>query len=527
MDRHRAPLSTLDTLRRAANVVVVVPLCWLALFLIAPLVSMLVRALSWSSLTDLISDSAIRRVLWFTLWQAALSTVLTVLVAWPITWASARYSFFGRRFVRGLVTTPFVLPTVVVAAAIRALLPENLATGVVAILCAHVVFNIAVVLRIVGARWERESNDLVDTARMLGMSSSRAFIALTLPRLRSSIIAAAGVVFVFCFTSYGVIRILGGSRRSTLETEIFFRAVQLGDTSGAVALCVMQIIAVMVVVALVSRHGDSSASQARVQSIPARHFPRRRRWVVAAASITALAVCAPFVSMFVKSVRTRTGWSFAPWTRLVDGSLRTLGVDVGTAITNSLVYSAITVAIALPLAMAMASYVAYAQRPTIFTRAVAGTSFLPLATSSVVLGLGVVITFNSQPFDWRSRWWILPCMFSVVALPLMVRTLVPALRAIPDTWRDSAATLGASPMHTWWMVDIRSMRRPIATAAGLGAAVSLGEFGVASFLTRSGHETLPVTIARLLARPGDVTQGSGYALSCMMVIVVVLVMSRA
>lgn len=82
-------------------------------------------------------------------------------------------------------------------------------------------------------------------------------------------------------------------------------------------------------------------------------------------------------------------------------------------------------------------------------------------------------------------------------------------------------------MRTWWRVDVRSVRRPIALAVGLGAAVSLGEFGATSFLTRSGHETLPVSIARLLGRPGDVMQSGGYALSCVMAIVVIGVMARA
>lgn len=527
MDRHRAAVGVEDTFRRTANTVVVIPLCWIGLFLLAPLASMLSREFSWSSLVDVFASPATRRVLWFSLWQATLSSALTLVVAWPVTWACARYSFAGRRIVRGLVSAPFVLPTVVVAAAIRSLLPEQMATGVAAILLAHVVFNIAVVVRVVGARWERESADLVDIARTLGMSPPKAFATFTVPRLRSSILSAVGVVFVFCFTSFGVVRILGGSRRSTVETEIYFRAVQLGDTSSAVALCVVQVAAVALVMAIVSRHSEVSSSVAKVHTVPAAHFPRRRRLIVASSSVTVLVVSAPFVSMFVKSLRTRTGWSFDPWTRLFDGTFRSMGVDVGSAVANTLVYAAVTVAIALPLALSIASVIAYSPRSTLITRCAGGASLLPLVTSSVILGLGVVITFDVAPIDWRSRWWMLPCMFSVVALPLMVRALVPALRAVPMSWRDAAATLGASPARTWWSVDMRSMRRPIATAVGLGAAVSLGEFGVASFLTRTGHETLPVSIARLLARPGDAMQSSGYALSCLMVVVVVVVMARA
>lgn len=520
-------MNSLSHLRNYARLLIVLPLLWLALFFFLPVVSMFAREFTLASFTHVLSDSATHRILWFTTWQAAASTILTLALAWPVTWACSRYSFRGRRAVRGIVSTPFVLPTVVVAAAIRSSMPAAMSTGIVPILLAHVLFNIAVVVRIVGARWEQERSDLVDTARTLGLSPLRAFVRVTMPRLRGSLTAAASVVFVFCFTSFGVVRILGGSRRSTLEVEIFFRAVQLGDVPAAVALSLIQIVVVMVVAALVAREPYDDMSAARVLATPARHFPARRRAVIAACSLTVAAVSVPFVSMLAHSFRAGDGWSVKPWIRLFDGSFRAIGVDVPSSIANSLVYAAVASAVAVPLAVCVASTIAYSTRPDALTRFAGAAVFVPLATSAVVLGLGVIIAFDSSPIDWRAHWGMFPATFSVIALPLMVRTLVPPLRAIPLAWRDAAATLGASPIREWWSVDMRTLRRPIATATGLCAAVSLGEFGATSFLTRDGHSTLPVVIARLLARPGDLMQSSGYALSCVMVAVVATVMARA
>lgn len=527
MDEHRSPLSTVDVYRRHASIFAAVPFAWIALFFVAPLATMIAKAFSWSAFLDVLGEHSTRHVLWFTVWQASASVLVTLVCAWPVTWACSRFTFRGRRLVRGIVSAPFVLPTVVVAAAMRSVLPSPWASGTTAILLAHALFNIAVVVRVVGARWERESPALVETARTLGMSPLRAFATITWPHLRSSVMAAAGIIFVFCFTSFGVIRILGGSRFTTLEVDIYIRAAQLGNLQDAVALSVVQLVVVLLVVTLLSRRVDVPVPNAIIHAVPIGDFPNKRRIVSFTCVGTAAIVLLPFMSMLFRSFRTRDGWTTHGWSRLIDGSLKSVGVDVVRAATNSIAYMTVTVLVAVPLAICAASVIAYSRRPTILTRILLLATSAPIATSAVALGLGIVITFDVTPVAWRGEWWMLPCTYSVIALPLMVRTLVSPLRAVPNGWRDVSATLGASPLRTWWNVDIRSSRRPILLATGLCAAVALGEFGATSFLTRSGHDTLPVAIARLLSRPGDLMQSSGYALAFVMVCVVITVMSRA
>ena len=90
---------------------------------------------------------------WFTLWQAAASTVLTLLLGLLPAFVLARYRFPGRALVLALVTVPFVLPTVVVGSAFLALLPASWDQTAAAIIVAHVYFNLAVVVRTVGTLW--------------------------------------------------------------------------------------------------------------------------------------------------------------------------------------------------------------------------------------------------------------------------------------------------------------------------------------------------------------------------------------
>ena len=110
---------------------------------------------------------------------------------------------------------------------------------------------------------------------------------------------------------------------------------------------------------------------------------------------------------------------------------------------------------------------------------------LPLGASAVMLGFGFLIAFDDPPLDFRRSWWLVPVVQSLVAVPFVVRSLVPALRAIDDRLREAAAVLGASPARVWREIDLPLALRALAAAAGLAFAVCLGEFGATVFLARA------------------------------------------
>jgi thiamine transport system permease protein len=143
------------------------------------------------------------------------------------------------------------------------------------------------------------------------------------------------------------------------------------------------------------------------------------------------------------------------------------------------------------------------------------------------LGFGIIVTFDQSPFDWRGETWLLPVVHALVALPLALHLLTPALQAIPPAHREVAQTLGAPPFRVWWNIDVRHMRSPIVSAGALSFAVSLGEFGATTFLSRSSSTTLPIAIGQLLGRPGTTLQASGFALAALLAITTAVVMSRA
>ena len=220
------------------------PLLFLAVFFVWPVAAIIGRGLSVSGVRDVLTDPGLRQVAWFTLWQAVVSTVLTLVLGLLPAYVLARYRFPGRAVVLALVTVPFVLPTVVVGTAFLALLPSSMDQSVAAILIAHVYFNLAVVIRTVGTLWAQLDPRLEDAARTLGGSPFRVLRTVTLPLLRPALLAAASIVFLFTFTSYGVIRVLGGPRHSTLEVEIWRITTQSLDLRTAAALALTQLLAV-------------------------------------------------------------------------------------------------------------------------------------------------------------------------------------------------------------------------------------------------------------------------------------------
>ncbi|MFM8389512.1 MAG: ABC transporter permease subunit, partial [Actinomycetota bacterium] len=138
-------------------------------------------------ITAIATEGGLRGTVWFTTWQAVVSTVLTLVVGLPITWILSRHEFTGRRFVRALTLVPFVLPTLVVGLAFRAVLPADLRTGIFPLVVAHVFLNVAVVVRIAGARWESQPRSFDEAAATLGAGPVTRFRTVTWPMLRGSV----------------------------------------------------------------------------------------------------------------------------------------------------------------------------------------------------------------------------------------------------------------------------------------------------------------------------------------------------
>jgi thiamine transport system permease protein len=520
-----------------------VPLAFLGLFFVYPVVAILLRGLSvdgrWQlgAFTDVLGDPVMRQVAWFTLWQAVVSTTLTLVAGLPAAYCFARLEFRGKRLLWAALIVPFVLPTVVVASAFLGVvgpggpLGVDLRGTIWAILIAHVFFNYAVVVRTVGAFWSQLDPALEDSARMLGASRWRAFREVTLPLLRPAIAAAASIVFLFTFTSFGVVLLLGGPQHHTLEVEIYHQTARLLNLDTAAVLAIVQLVAVAAVLIWYARQQERRA--VALQLRPAAETSRRPTTLVDKAMLAgnglvmATLLGVPLGVLAARSFDTPDGFGLASY-RALETSRRgsVLFVSPLEAIRNSLLFASAATVVAIVVG-GLAAYAIAGGRRTDRTggpmRWIDTALMLPLGVSAVTVGFGFLIALDRPPVDLRESVALVPIAHALVAVPFVIRIVVPVLRSIDPAAREAASVLGASPPRVWWEVDAPVLGRSVVVAAGFAFAVSLGEFGATVFLARADWPTLPIAIFRFLGQPGPLNFGQAMALSTILMAVTVVV----
>ena len=355
-----------------------------------------------------------------------------------------------------------------------------------------------------------------DQARVLGASRLRVFQQVVLPRLAPSVAAASAIVFLFSFTSFGVVLVLGGPARATLETEIYRYAIVRLDLPTAAALAVVQLAAVVALVA-VSNALERRRATAEPAAPPAAEPRRRGPGLVANLAVMAMVLGLPVAVLVERSLAAGRGggYSLRNYTALAE-RVNLLPDTALAALRNSLLFALPASAIALLVGGAATLVVVRGGRWG--TRGI-GRAFdvgltLPLGTSAVTIGLGFLLVLDRPPIDIRTSVIIVPIAHAVVGTPFVVRTLVPMLRTVSPRVREAAAVLGASPRRVRREVDLRVAARGVAVGAGFAFAVSLGEFGATSFIPRRPETlTAPLALFRLLGTPGEALRGQAMALA--------------
>jgi thiamine transport system permease protein len=523
------------------------PLCFLGLFFAWP-VGSIVRlgfvsdgALDLSGFGEVFGRSRTWRIIGQTVAQSVTATVLTVLVGVPGAHLLYRCRFPGRALVRVIVTVPFVLPTVVVGVAFRNLLVEGGpleglgADGTFpAVVAALVFFNYAVVVRTVGSMWAHLDPRPEQAARALGASPWQAFVSVTLPALWPAVASAASLVFLFCATSFGTVLVLGGPGYGTVETEIWLQTTQFLDLRSAAVLSMVQLAVVVTSLYLAahSRRRREATLRLRVEGSVDRPLRLADVPVIAlTGGVVGGLLLTPLASMLVGSVRVGDHWGLDHYRNLSStGPDGLLEVSVWEAALNSVRIAIDATWIAMLVGGLACVVLTRRPRAASGRRALAvfdGLFMLPLGVSAVTVGFGLLVALSLGPFDLRDSVLLVPVAQAVVAVPLVVRTLLPVLRAVDSRLREVAAVLGAGPARVFWTVDLPVLGRSLGLSVGFAFAVSLGEFGATSFLARPERPTLPVVIARLIGRPGAENLGMALAASTVLAVATTLVIAVA
>ena len=553
LDKNASGLSVNRNRNVAALLLWIMPVLFLLLFYFYPLGSIihLVLGESVNEGTESINWFSIWKPITFTFWQAILSTMATLIIGLPAAYVFARYKFLGKRFIRILTTIPFILPTVVVAAAFNTLLgprgwvniilmdifnlaapPINIMNTLSAIIIAHVFYNTTIMIRIIGSAWVQVDPKIESASRVLGASPLKTLWEITLPLLKHSILAASLLVFLFDFTSFGVVLILGGPQFATLEVEIYIQSLYMLNLKLAGILSMIQLIFTLLFTVLYSRIlGSKSipiAPSMKGEGVSKPDTNRERLLIIIVNVALIILLILPILSLGARSIikldadrgergEIQTGLTFSYYKELFINRRQSLFyVPPIDAIRNSIIYASLTVIISITLGIMTARALT---KQLWINRVLDPILLLPLGTSAVTLGLGYILIYSKLNFNNISFPWIIPVAHSLVALPFVVRTIQPALSSIPANLKEAAAVLGASPRKVWKEIEFPIILRSVMAAAIFSFVISLGEFSATMFLTRPEYPTIPVAIYRFISQPGQLNYGQALAMSTILMVV--------
>ena len=524
-----------------------VPFVFLALFYFYPLIKIFALSFSFGGeweverFVQLFSKRYYLKVFWFTLWQALLSTLLALITALPGAYVFARYRFPGKQFFKSLATLPFVLPTVVVASAFQSLLGNNglINLGLIRffnfdqppiqinhsiwfILIAHVFYNYSVIFRIVCGFWANITDEMSEAASMLGASPWRIFSKVTLPLLRPALITSSLLVFVLCFSSFGVVLLLGGPKYATIEVEIYRQAIYFFNLPVAATLSLIQITFTFALIWIYTGIQKKTSIQLNPRFKKVRHGSRlnmiRKAMIGANIGFILLFLGAPLIALLVRSIVQDHRISLIYYSSLFTNRTDSIFFVPPT---NSIYYSLGFALITLIAAVTLGTLASNGLTSTHsrLTPVLESLFMLPLSTSAVTLGFGFIISLDRPPLNLRTSIFLIPIAHTLVALPFVIRSVLPSIRSIPRRLRESASILGASPWKVWFHVDAPVVMRSVVIGAIFAFTISLGEFGATLFIARPDSPTIPLSIYRFLDQPGSLNYGQAMAMSSILLLI--------
>lgn len=487
------------------NAPLTIPAVFLALFLAVPLLSVLVQAGDADAWAWLASPYARGRILGAAL-QATLSVALTLALALPLAWHHHARALPFSSTQMAIHAAPFVLPVFVIVHGVQQMLGNGgwtarltgldvlAAIGPLgAIVVAHAYYNYGFAARLIHAALERRPHHLEEAAATLGATGAGAFWRVTAPMLAPAVGSVALLVFLFSFTSFGVVLWLGQGQHSTLETLIYQNlGGVLPRTGRAAALGVLQVgINVLLLVGY-------------LRLFKRAHWPRRTvrpgpgaSWGHSLGSYAAVALAvAPLLAVLSGGFQVRGEWTLEPWRALLDADHpgHLAGFHLGEVVGRTLAYAAASMVASVALAVSLAYGLERAGRLRGLAETVAA---VPLGTSSVLLGFGYLLAFGAGSLlDLRGRFIGIVIVHTLVAFPFVARALLPAFQQRDQRLDEAAATLGAPPRAVAGRLHLPLLRAPLMAAAGFAIAMSLGDFGASLLLMQTDTMSLTVWISR-------------------------------
>jgi thiamine transport system permease protein len=499
------------------------PLLFLGVLFFWPLSNILSRGFQGDWVLHLLNPRD-WSITWFTVWQALLSTALTLVLAIPGAYLLYRKKFWGQRALRSLITIPFMLPTIVVATGFTIFRDAGhlWSNPILWIIAAHVFLNYSLAVRTIGSFWMSLDLQTEEAAAMAGAGRLRTVWSISLPQLKPALISAGASTFLYCTASYGVILVLGGGQVHSLETEIATAANTLLDLPKASALALIQSLLSVIAFGITQTGGRANIGIEVGEHDGDVKRLDKRDWFASLISfpVIAILILAPMSMIVYKTFAEGSGFVGNFVNLGGRGTRNILNLSVIDAMGNSIRNMLISAAIAMVIGITVSYLLALPTKTfkqTLAVRVLDVMFLLPLGISTVVLGFGYLVTFGGYPLPLRETWLVTPLIQSVMSVPIVIRLVYPALVSVDRSHYEAAATGGANRWQIWWFIELPMIRFSVYTAAAFAALVSLGEFGAASLLAYGDQATLPTVLYSLISKPGGENYGMAMAASTLII----------
>ena len=508
------------------------PVLFMVVLFYLPLANVFQLALGPGIIGQVPTEVSVWPVFWFTIWQALLSTGIALILGIPGAYVLYRRSFRGSNVLKSLITVPFMLPSLVVAIAVTE--AGSLVGGVdpvAAIIFANVFANYAVVVRNIGAQWQTLDLATEEEAAVSGAGRLVTALRVSLPQLKSSIRASSAIIMLYCASAYGIVLSLGGGQINTLETAISVSVLQRLDLGHASLLALLQI-AFSLLAFTVSRWGGTNPlsftpNTHKSKALDKRDLPAT---LFSFSVIFTLILVPLFLVLSRAFVSSDGAFTLDNFFNLDSRGARDL---LNITFFEAALKSGRNLLVAIVVSMFLGILVAFLlaeqtrakrRRKTDFLGITLDAAFLlPIGVSSVVIGVGYLVTLTGDLAWLRSSWILVPLVQSIFSIPLVVRIVYPSLLAIEVSSREQAMTDGARNSQLFWYIDLALIKPVLKTAVAFSALVSIGEFGVANLLSFGEQSTIPVLMYQLIARPGAQNYGMSLAVASLLTLITIAI----
>jgi thiamine transport system permease protein len=480
-----------------------------------------------NNIIDVLISDYNRRIIGFTLFQAFLSTIFTLVLGLPGAWLLAKKQFPGKRILKAVSAVPFVLPSILVVLGFVIFFGNNgflnklimsitdttepplrILYSMTAIILAHGFYNFPIVLRLVSTLWEKLDKCQANAAMSLGAGRFRLFFTVTLPQLLPVILASSALVFVFCFTSFAVILVLGGGPAfTTIEVEIYRQARISLNLNAAAALSIVGILITLIFV-YINVHFQSSLNYHEHIKNPdiytktkETRFKTINPGIFIYVLIIVLLVAAPVISIIIKSflqpaVINNTGvFSSSAYRDILNPSPGNYGITLISAIANSISYAGYTVI----LSIIIGTLVSFILRGKKKSAKFLDTLFmLPISVSSVILGLGYLRLMNLIRGPLKHSSILIILAHTIIAYPFVTRAVKPVLDKIKPEIIYAGLSLGERPFRVFLTIEFPLIKSAIFSGAAFAFAISIGEMNATILLSSENTLTIPIMMYRLI-----------------------------